>query len=99
MSTDIVIFVAVIAVSLAGTVVLTRCGRRRESTRDRLIREARARVRDADAQRWATEPGALAELDELELLYSLPAYDPALDAGCERLWDAVRDEQHNQKGD
>lgn len=37
------------------------------------------------------------QVDELELLYSLPAYDPAWAAGMERLWDAIRDEQH--KGD
>ena len=38
------------------------------------------------------------EVDELELLYSLPDYDPAWEsAGCERLWDAIRDEQ--QKGE
>jgi hypothetical protein len=37
------------------------------------------------------------EVDELELLYALPAHDPVWEAGCERLWDAIRDEQ--QKGD
>lgn len=40
------------------------------------------------------------QVDDLELLYSLPAYEPAdpeLDAGCDRLWDEVRREQ--QKGE
>lgn len=41
-------------------------------------------------------------LDQLELAWDAPAYgettvDPAWDAGCERLWDAIRDER--QKGD
>lgn len=56
--------------------------RRAAATRDRLIRETHER---ADAAR---------EIDPLELAYSLPAYDPAWDAGRERLWDAVRDNQH-----
>jgi hypothetical protein len=42
---------------------------------------------------------AAREVDELELLYAMPACNPAWDAGRERLWDAVRDEQQNQKGD
>ena len=38
-------------------------------------------------------------LDRLfERLGPPPAYDPAWDAGCERLWDAIRDSQHT-KGD
>jgi hypothetical protein len=82
---DTITFLAIIAVSLLGTKLLTRGGRRRKSERARLIREARELV------------AAAREVDELELLYSVPAYDPALDAGCERLWDAIRDEQ--QKGD
>jgi hypothetical protein len=82
-----------------------------ESTRERLIREARActRVWDADAEQWVDiPPGAvpgpgqmtsrdLAEADQLELLYRAPAYDAALDAGCDRLRQAIRDEQN--KGD
>lgn len=78
-----------------------------ESTRDRLIREARERttVWDAAAEKWVDiPPGAvpgpgqmtvreITEADPLELLYRAPAYDAALDAGCDRLWDAVRDEQ------
>lgn len=37
------------------------------------------------------------QVDELELLYSLPAHDPAWAAGMERLWDAIRDEQHKEE--
>lgn len=56
--------------------------KRAEAVCDRLIRER------ADAAR---------ETDDLELAYSLPAYDPAWEAGMERLWNAIRDEQ--TKGD
>lgn len=39
-----------------------------------------------------------ADQDKCELIWSLPAYrDVDLDAGCEQLWAAIRDEQ--QKGD
>ncbi|MDX3520767.1 hypothetical protein [Streptomyces scabiei] len=43
------------------------------------------------------QAGVAREVDDLELLYGMPAYDPAWNAGFDRLWDAVRDEQ--QKGD
>jgi hypothetical protein len=77
-------------------VCLWRRERRRPLERDQIIREARARVWDADGQRWSTEPGInLADLDACELILD----DPAFAARCKRLWDAVRDEQQNQKGD
>lgn len=41
--------------------------------------------------------GQIAEADPLELLYLAPAFDAELDAGCARMWDAIRDEQ--QKGE
>ena len=45
-----------------------------------------------------TRPGTdLAEQDDLELLYSIPAHNPDVDARLDRLRQAVRDEQ--QKGD
>ncbi|MEU1448714.1 hypothetical protein [Streptomyces mirabilis] len=55
-----------------------------ESDRDRIVREAHEQAHTA------------AEVDDLELTYSLPAYDPAWAAGVERLWDAVRDEQNKE---
>ncbi|WP_406417949.1 hypothetical protein [Streptomyces sp. NBC_01614] len=58
---------------------------RHESMQDQIVRETRER---AEAAR---------EVDDLELLYSMPAFDPAWDAGRERLWNAIRDEQ--TKGD
>lgn len=54
------------------------------------------RTRPSDTAH-AEQATAAREIDELELLYSQPAYDPAWNAGLERLWDALRDEQ--QKGD
>lgn len=72
---------ALLGFSLAATVWQIRRAVRHESTRNRLIREAHERA------------AAARETDGLELLYSLPAYDPAWDAGRERLWNAVRDGQ------
>lgn len=67
-------------------------------------------VWDSAAEKWVTlapgaEPGPgqmtareVEEADQLELLYLAPAYgETDLNAGCERLWQAVRDEQ--QKGE
>jgi hypothetical protein len=62
-------------------VLLVRRERRRPLERDRIVREAR-------------EDAAAREVDALELLYDLPAYDPAWEAGLERLWNAARDEQN-----
>jgi hypothetical protein len=41
----------------------------------------------------------LADHDECELIWSMPAVDLDLEAGCALLWQAVRDEQHKQKGE
>lgn len=75
----------VTALTVAG--VWARRGVRVGSGRDRLMCEAHER---AEAAR---------EIDELELLYDLPAYDPAWDAGRERLWDAIRDNHTTTEGD
>lgn len=90
----------IVVTSLFGTGLLVLRARRRESERARIVRESQVRTWSEEAQRWVTWPSTTrAELAELELLYALPAYDQALDAGCERLWDAVRDEQQKQKGE
>jgi hypothetical protein len=68
-------------------VLLVRRERRRPLERDRIIREARERA------------AAAREVDDLELLYNLPAYNPAWEAGRERLWNAVRDEHNTTEGD
>jgi hypothetical protein len=44
------------------------------------------------------QPGTDTALhDTCALLWDLPAHNPDLQAGCDRLWQAIRDEQ--QKGD
>lgn len=75
------------------------------------VDESRSRVWDEGLGRWVRlpygtkpGPGQLAEAevevrDRCQLLISelnADPYDPKWDAGCERLWDAIRDEQ---KGD
>lgn len=87
MSLSAAALIAVLVVAVAPIVrVLVRRAREAHAQCDRILAES-------------CPPSVLAEVDDLELLYSLPAYDPAWDAGCERLWDAVRDEQNHQKGD
>ncbi|MBC2903196.1 hypothetical protein [Streptomyces cupreus] len=44
----------------------------------------------------AEQAAAAREVDDLELLYSQPAYDPAWNAGPERLWDAVLDQPEEE---
>lgn len=61
-------------------------------------RQLRAAGRQTDRIIRETLDGAdlAAQVDDLELLWDVPAYqqpDPDLDAGCDRLWDAIRDEQ------
>lgn len=77
------IVAAVLLFSLAATYWQIRRAMRHESRRDQFMHE------QAEAAR---------EVDDLELLYSMPAYDPAWEPGMERLWDAIRDEQA-QRGD
>lgn len=77
------------------------------------VDESRSRVWDEAEGRWVRlpygakpGPGQLTEAevearDRCQLLISeldADPYDPRWDAGCERLWDAIRDEQ-NHKGD
>jgi hypothetical protein len=92
-----VINTAVVVVLVASAVVLWRLCR---TPRRRPV--ACRQVWDAEAQRWVyappatdpdTRPGTNAAVqDELELIYALPAYDPAWDAGRERLWNPIHDE-------
>jgi hypothetical protein len=79
------IVAAVVLVGLPVTYVQIRRAQRHDAARDRIIH---ASVLSVEGAR---------EVDELELLYSLPDYDPVWEAGRERLWDAIRDEQ--QKGE
>jgi hypothetical protein len=79
------IVAVVVLVGLPVTYVQIRRAQRHDAARDRIIH---ASVLSTEGAR---------EVDELELLFSLPAHDPVWEAGCERLWDAIRDEQ--QKGE
>lgn len=66
----------------------------------RALRAASERVRAALASPASdAEPGGdLAARDACELAWAMDAYtDPAMEAGLERLWDAIRDE--HSKGD
>lgn len=74
-----------LTLSLGGTYAVLRWAMPSESVRDRIIRESYERADDA------------AVLDDLELAWDMDAYDPHLDAGCDRLRKAIRDEQ--QKGE
>lgn len=81
------VVVAVLAVSLPAAYWQIRRAQRGESTRDRIVREAHERAESAR------------EAEDLERIYSLPVYDPAWEAGLERLWDAVRDHTNTPEGD
>lgn len=76
--------VAVLVVSLAGAYRLIDRAQRRVSSRGRIVREAHQRAEQARV------------LDPV----TLAATDPAWEAGRERMWDAIHDNNHNQaKGD
>lgn len=78
---------AIVTAYIVLAVALYRREQRRPLERDRIVAAAHARATAAH------------EIDDLELAWSLPALDPAWDAGRERLWDAVRDNQNQTKGD
>lgn len=82
---QLAVIAAVILIGLPISIAQVRRARRHDSERDRIIRAS------------LLTPEAAREVDDLELLYSQPAYDKAWDAGRERLWGAIRDE-HNQQG-
>lgn len=82
------IHLAIVVFLAVAALALFRLRRRpAESTRDRIVREAHERA----------ESGR--EAEDLERIYALPAYDPAWEAGLERLWDAVRDHTNTPEGD
>ncbi|MFI5687842.1 hypothetical protein [Streptomyces sp. NPDC051636] len=86
-ATAVLITAAVLAFSLPAAYWQIRRAQRHESVRDRIIRES------------CEYAGLAAQVDDLELCWDLPAYqrpDPDLDAGCDRLWDAIRDHREDQ---
>lgn len=92
-----IVFAAWVVVAIWWT---SRSLRNAANVRDRIIADARART-GLTPPAPDNVPGInLADHDECELLWSVPAHtprDPRLDAGCDRLLEAIRDEQH--KGD
>jgi hypothetical protein len=75
---------AVLGFSAVGTWIVLYWALSGPSERDRIVREAHAR---AELARKA---------DGIELARAAAVSDAAWDAGLERMWDAIRDEQ--QKG-
>lgn len=102
MATAINLFIA-LTVAGCAFVLLRLCRTRRPA------QCAGTRVWDTAAERWVYLPPGVApgpgqmtgrevdEADALGLLYLAPAYDAELEAGCDRLLRALRDEQ--QKGE
>lgn len=88
----IALIAALMALYAAVALWLMRQEGKRQPDRDRILRDSVAR------DPVETTPGTdVAVQDALELLYSMPAYDPAWEAGMELLWNAAHDEQ--QKGE
>lgn len=85
-----ILWVAVVAV-LAWQV---RRAIREPLERDRIIAEASAGITPAAADNRAGADAAL--LDECELIYSRPRFDLDLNAGCDRLWDAILDHREDE---
>jgi hypothetical protein len=84
-------------------VCIHRINRRRPLERDQIIAAARDSYVGPDSLRLMQDLDAHLDAYAARVagLYE-PAYtapDPVLAAGCERLWDAVRDEQNHHKGD
>jgi hypothetical protein len=78
---------AVIGFSAVGTWIVLYWALSGPSDRDRIVREAHERAQLAAAR------------DAIELAHAAQVPDPAWEAGLERLWDAIRDEQQKQKGE
>lgn len=75
---------ALLGFSAVGTWIVLWWALSGPSERDRIVREAHARAELAR------------KTDDIELARAAAVSDAAWDAGLERLWDAIRDEQ--QKG-
>lgn len=101
------------ALIVAACLLLLAFGLCRIAAGSAAVDESRSRVWDTELGRWVRlpygtkpGPGQLTEAevdarDRCQLLISeldADPLNPKWDAGCERLWDAIRDEQ-NHKGD
>ena len=91
------VFAAWVVVAIWWT---ARSLRNAADVRDRIIADARTGVTPPAPD---NVPGInLADQDECELLWSVPAHTPRdleFDAGCARLLEAVRDEQNGEADD
>jgi hypothetical protein len=61
--------------------------------RDRIIADARARTGLTPPAPDNEQGTHLADHDECELIWSMRDFDPDLDAGCDRLRQAIRDQR------
>lgn len=93
------IVAAVLAFSIPAAYWQLRRARREDQERDRIIRGANVSVPRVPAASDNWPSADVATQDALELIWSMPEFDPELGAGCDRLWQAIRDEQQNTKGD
>ena len=84
----IVIAFLIVVLPAAHRIILRR-NRAHDAKRDRIIRES---LEEPDP-RWGTN---LADHDTCVLIWDMDAYDPELDAGCDRLWDAI--DEHREEG-
>lgn len=91
----IVLAFLIVALPAAHRIILRR-NRAFDAKRDRIIREANARVGlvPPAADNW---PGtSVAVQDACELIWSMPEFDPELDAGCDRLRGAIDEHRKEQ---
>lgn len=88
------IVACVLAFGLAACCWQIRRAERSLSERDQIIADARNRT-GLPAAAPDNQPGADYEAQDFcELTWAMPAFDPAWDAGRERLWNDVRDTQN-----
>ena len=93
MTTAIVAGYAACFLALATAIWRTAPKYRRPSEAERAA-AARQRVGITPDPRWGTDSAVQAAC---ELIWDLPEYDPELDAGCDRLRQAIRDEQNGDQ--
>lgn len=87
----VIVLAALIVVLPTAHRIILRRNRAFDAKRDQIIREANARVglTPPAADNW---PGVNAAVqDACELIWDMDAYDPELNAGCDRLRGAINE--------